>query len=537
MRRTMLVLLPMLALGACVYDLDFFTMAGSGGSTGTGVCAPGATLSCYQGPTETEGVGICKAGTKTCASDGASWGPCMGEVLPEPPDCASGMDLHCDGKVPSCTGKVLWAKRFGDAKDQGAVGVATDALGNVAVTGSFSGAIDFGGGQLQSQSEIDVFVAKLDPGGTHLWSERFGGTDSQSTAGMAIDRDGNLLLAGWFKGAIDFGGGPLASTASLSGFVVKLGPDGSHVWSRGYGLAGSTSSTSVRAVAVDPAGDVFLTGNFSGSVDFGGGPIPAGSNGAIFTVKLDPSGAHVWSKAFQCTGPESAPFSIAAGPSGNVVITGSIGAPVDFGGGPVIGGGAGDAFAVQLDASGGHLWSKAFGDGQVQDGTAVAIGPGGNFVLTGLFSGAVDFGGGPLTSSKASEGFLAKLDPAGGHQWSKQFGDGAPANISQGNGVALDANGNVLVTGSFSGSARFGGNPIAAIDQDVFLTKLDPTGAQVWANRFGATDGSGTGTGVAVDANGNSLLTGSFLGTIDFGIGQPLVSAGFRDVFVAKLSP
>ncbi len=140
------------------------------GTGGAGGCAPGATASCYDGPPGTEGVGTCKGGLKTCAADGASWGACVGEVLPQPPDCTSGMDLHCDGSLPTCKGDVLWAKRFGDANDQHASAVATDASGDVLVVGGGSAVPDgFGSGMpLESSPGGSAFVAKLDGSGRKL---------------------------------------------------------------------------------------------------------------------------------------------------------------------------------------------------------------------------------------------------------------------------------------------------------------------------------------------------------------------------------
>jgi len=60
------------------------------------VCQEGTTQSCYDGPTGTAGVGICKSGTQTCT--GGLWGPCVGEVTPHPEVC-NGLDDDCDGTV------------------------------------------------------------------------------------------------------------------------------------------------------------------------------------------------------------------------------------------------------------------------------------------------------------------------------------------------------------------------------------------------------------------------------------------------------
>jgi hypothetical protein len=97
-------------------------------------------------------------------------------------------------------------------------------VGNVLVAGRFEGTIDFGGGPLASLGVGDVFVAKLDTDGGHLWSKRFGNASDEAAAGVATDSAGNVLVAGHFDGAIDFGGGPLNNAGGGDVFVVKLAP-------------------------------------------------------------------------------------------------------------------------------------------------------------------------------------------------------------------------------------------------------------------------------------------------------------------------
>ena len=114
--------------------------AGSGGSSGGSggaLCTPGAEQPCYDGLAGTEGQGICKAGAQTCAADGMSWGPCMGEVLPQPENCATPEDEDCDGTAQACTGTGLWAKRFGDVGAQSANAVANHQGGAV-ITGALA---------------------------------------------------------------------------------------------------------------------------------------------------------------------------------------------------------------------------------------------------------------------------------------------------------------------------------------------------------------------------------------------------------------
>lgn len=127
-----------------------------------------------------------------------------------------------------------WSQHFGDADEQSANSVAVDGSGNVFVTGYFSGTADFGGGPLTSAGG-DIFVAAFGASGSHLWSRRFGDADFQEGQEVATDGSGNVVVTGYFSGTADFGGGPLTSTGSEDIFVAKFDVDGGHVWSRRFG--------------------------------------------------------------------------------------------------------------------------------------------------------------------------------------------------------------------------------------------------------------------------------------------------------------
>src|SRR5207237_8907708 len=143
--------------------------------------------------------------------------------------------------------------------------------------------------------------------------------------------------------------------------------------------------------------------------------------------------------------------------SGNVFVTGSFRRTLAFGGGPLTSVGWTDIFLAKYSAAGTHLWSKRFG-GPVQSfsptGTAVAVDGAGNVVVTGVFLGTADFGGGPLTSIFADDVFVAKYSPAGQHMWSTHIKSGTGPTghaYGGGRGVAVDTAGNVVVTGSSFG--------------------------------------------------------------------------------------
>lgn len=505
------------------------TSSGMGGMGGAPLCIPGTMQPCYDGPPGTEGQGICQAGAQTCANDGMSWGPCAGAVLPQVENCATPEDEDCDGKAPPCKGNLLWAKRFGDSANQRANGIKADASGNVIVAGHFGGTMDFGGGLLTSAGSSDVFVVKLDANGDHVWSKRFGDADYQAIYGLAVDGAGNVIVTGTFSGNLDFGAGPLVSAGLGDIFVAKLDPNGNLLWCKRFGDAGDQVGT---AVAADGAGNVIVTGYLYGSADFGGGPLASGGDRDIFVTKLDANGIHLWSKRLGGVGSQlglavaaddadnvlvagemEGPADLGGGPliggggrdifvarldangghlwsncfgdtsdqtgwaiapagSGDVVLVGSFAGAADLGGGPLASAGGRDVVAAKLSANGGHLWSKRFGDLTDQDGSGVAVDGMGNVLIAGSMNGSADFGGGPLQSGGSSDVFVAKLDANGGHLWAKRFGDAKGQNAL---GIATDGPGNVLLTGILSGSVDFGGGPlVSAGGTDVFVAKFGP---------------------------------------------------------------
>src|SRR5262249_32908508 len=125
--------------------------------------------------------------------------------------------------------QLVWAKGFGGnyyGQDIG-YGVATDAAGNVGLTGTVQGSyIDFGGGALFGDGTLNVFVAKLNSNGGYVWGKRLtSGATLNYGCAAAFDSSGNLFSAGYFGGSLDFGGGAVAANSSLQdGFLVKYGP-------------------------------------------------------------------------------------------------------------------------------------------------------------------------------------------------------------------------------------------------------------------------------------------------------------------------
>ncbi len=424
-------------------------------------------------------------------------------------------------------GNHLWSRQFGDAEYQRCYGIAVDGSENVVLTGYFNGSVDFGGGTLVSVDAADAYLASFDGDGNHRWSKSFSGGSDQLGSAMTIDSSDNITISGFFEESVDFGGGLLTSPSAEELFIASFDRDGMHRFSKGF--AGPKYSLGTSIAAAD-SGKVVFSGGFSDSVDVGGGSIAAGHSDHGFVAELDDGGSHQWSfRVGQLTG-YGYSGTMAIDGAHNLVITGGCQLSVDFGTGVLPGGLGYDVFVAKFDENGNALWNRRFGDGGTQTGRAVAVDGVGNVILSGSFRSSVDFGGGELTSPGESI-YLAKFDGDGNHQWSRGFGDATSRILAF---VATAAAGRVVLAGSLVGDVDFGGGNLSATDssQDIFVASFDADGNHLWSKRFVGI-GEQTTHGVAVDPQGNVVLAGSLSGSIDFG-GGPLTSAGDQDVFVAS---
>jgi len=146
----------------------------------------------------------------------------------------------------------------------------------------------------------------------------------------------------------------------------------------------------------------------------------------------------------------------------------------------------------------------------------------------------VTLDGHSITTAGGSDVFLAKLDASGAYLWGSSFGD---FDEQRGVSVAVDVFGNIVVAGMFASSIDFGGGSmVSAGGMDAFVAKFDPGGNYLWSKSMGDMVDQ-RAIGVATDSSGNILLTGDFMGTLTFTKTVSLLSLGSTDVFVAKLGP
>ena len=390
---------------------------------------------------------------------------------------------------------------------------------------------------------------------TFAWAKRMGNSSVDIGHSVITDGSGNVFTTGFFNGTVDFDPGAgtfnLTSAAGFDdAFIQKLDANGNFLWAKQIGSASALSDYG-NGVTVDGSGNVYITGQFQGTVDFdpGAGVFNLTSVGAydVFIQKLDANGNFLWAKQIGSSGSDIG-YAIKIDGSGNVYTTGVFQSSADFdpGAGVFIlsTNGGDDVFIQKLDASGNFIWAKTFGGTASDFAYSITTDVSGNVFTTGYFVGLnADFdpsaGVFNLSSVGAEDIFIQKLDASGNFLWAKRMGN---TTNDIGYSISADGSGNVFTTGHFRSFVDFDPgagvfNLTSAGIEDIFIQKLDASGNFLWAIRMGSTQ-TDIGYGLSSDGSGNIYTTGFFGQTVDFDPGAGvfnLTSAASDDIFISKL--
>ncbi|MCI5054475.1 MAG: gliding motility-associated C-terminal domain-containing protein [Flavobacteriales bacterium] len=324
------------------------------------------------------------------------------------------------------------------------------------------------------------------------WAMSAGSVDHDNAYSIAIDRNNNSYTIGRFEGTVDFDPGPgifnLTSQSSnyWNTYILKLDPQGNLIWAKS--LVGDYSVTG-QSIELDQHDNIHIVGSFVDTADFDPGP-----NNSITS-----SNGHI------------------------------------------------DIFILKLDSAGNFIWVKTFGADKSDMGTDIAIDDFGNVYATGRFQRMVDFDPGIGTfnltgGSWTPDIFVLKLDINGNFVWADAM-TGPGHDV--GSRIDLDASNNVYVTGIYSETVDFDPDTgvfimnaiFSSIRHDIFILKLDDSGAFVWAKSIGGKDSEFVND-IIIDPNGDILLTGYFADTVDFDPSSSvknMYATWPPDIFLCKL--
>lgn len=446
-----------------------------------------------------------------------------------------------------------WVKDMGATLNDRGESVVVDSIGNVYTTGFFRGTVDFdpnaGISQLSSVGDQDVFISKLDVSGNFVWAKSIGSTSMDGGKTIALDKSGNVYVAGNIQGITDLDPGVGVYTINPSGqgssFILKLDALGNFIWAKNFG-------GSLADMEIDRWGNIYATGDFPGTFDFdpniGVYNLTATGITDAFILKLNNSGNFVWAKSLNTT-LQVYSWGIAVDTLGNVYTAGNYRNTIDLDPGPgtftFSAAGFDDMFFSKLDASGNFVWGKSIGSSSNDLVLAITLDNAGNLYSTGSFVGTVDFDPNAGISSLSSSGnfdiFVLKLSSAGNYVWAKNMGG---SSTDEGRDITLDKKKNVITTGWFSGTADFDPDinaynlTASPFSYDIYISQLDSSGNFILAYQMGGT-AYDQGLGIAADTLGNVHTTGYFGSTVDFDPDSStvnLTSQGVEDIFIHKLN-
>ena len=372
------------------------------------------------------------------------------------------------------TGSLEWVKTYGDSSFDRGLDIAIDSSDNIYVTGYFIDTINFGGGNVTvtdpSSGGSDLFVLKLNSSGEFQWVYTVGGSNNDNGKGIDVDSSGNVYISGIFKDTVNFGGGDITSYGNFDIFVLKLNSSGVFQW---VYHAGGTGNDQAYPISVDTNGNVLVAGYFFDTANFTPASCTSRGSADIFVLKLTASGLLNFIRCFGSSSVDY-PWGVDFDSAGNAYITGGFSNTINFDCGNTTSSGSQDIFVMKLNSSGNCQWVYTVGDSDMDFGWALETDSSNNSYITGYFQDTVNFGGGNITSAGNRDVFVLKLNSSGVFQWVYTAG-GTEDDYSYGLDIDSSGNiyavGSFQSTINFGG-----GNITSEGVYDVFAVKLNSSG-------------------------------------------------------------
>ena len=303
-------------------------------------------------------------------------------------------------------GSSLWVQSAGGIQSDYGMGIAVDANANVYITGYYAGSATFGGFNRNSVSgSHDIYIVKYNSAGVAQWAQSIGGTNGESANSIDTDANGNVYVTGSYSSTFTFGTTQLQPAGGSDVFVAKYTSIGAFVWVKS---GGGTTADIGRNLKVDMAGNVYVTGFFTGTATFSPYSRPTAGGLDVFITRYDTNGTVLWLRSVGGIGFENSQ-GLRIDASGNIYITGSFNNTTIFDNISKISRGGEDIFITKYDSSGEQQWVKVLGGRDYDYGGDVAINNNGVIYVTGYYSGIVTFGNTKSTAAGADM-FLIRLD-------------------------------------------------------------------------------------------------------------------------------
>jgi hypothetical protein len=372
----------------------------------------------------------------------------------------------------------------------GSRSISLDNNGNVYTVGNYStNTFNYGGLTLTNtslSSARDSYVAKHNSLGEIIWLKGISGINNEEILKVNTDNNNNVYVLGAFNSpSITIGSTTLTNSGYYDIYLAKLNSDGDLIWVKSIS---GTDNESAEGLTVDSSGNVYVGGRFSStSITIGTTVLNnATTSGAGFLLKFDSLGNPIWNKVINGSIYDYVE-AVSVDSLGNVFIAGGFNSPTLSFDTTVLNNTNNykDIFIAKYNSTGIFQWAKKIGGTDDDDVRNIKLDNDGNLYLTGHFNSPVlTLGTTTLTRTSTQDIFLTKYNTNGNLLWAKKAGNSS-YNVST--GLTIDSDNNSYISGAYFNSITFGNLPqlVSQGNQDVFLTKYDATGNAIWSKSNG----------------------------------------------------
>jgi len=303
-------------------------------------------------------------------------------------------------------GELIWIKQGGGVIDDYGTAVVADKSGNIFVTGVFKGALNIGNTSYVSKGNKNIFIIKYNNKGDIIWSTTGGGSMADESTSMVTDVNGNIYVTGDFEGTAEFNKKVIVSEGKKDVFLAKYNNDGEIQWLKRGGSSSGVAHAS--SIALDKADNIYVTGYFSGQAYFGKTGLKNLGSDDIFLVKYNPNGDEIWAKQTGETGDERA-RALILDKAGNIYVTGEFNFKFKFCENNICNLGASNIFILKYSNNGDMLAGTQIGGAGYDKAYGIGLDDISNIYVVGFFSKAISIGNTNLRSIDADDSFIAKL--------------------------------------------------------------------------------------------------------------------------------
>ncbi|MFY7732622.1 MAG: SBBP repeat-containing protein, partial [Bacteroidia bacterium] len=431
-----------------------------------------------------------------------------------------------------------WATLFGGIGYDVGSGIATDTSGNNIIIGntqSINAIATVGAHQtILGGLYQDAFVAKFNNIGTLLWATYYGGIDADYGTGIATDISGNIIIGGYTYSSIGIATAGAYQTAISSGsfeaFITKFNTNGIRQWATYYG---GNNQDQVFGITTDVFNNIIVTGltNSTNAIATIGAyqTTYGGWNLDAFVAKFSDIGNLLWATYYGGNADDIG-YGITSDVNGNIIVVGrtnSSNGIATVGSVKAFNFANYDGFVAKFNQSGGMLWATYLGGNFTDQANAVITDGNADIIVTGKSQ---------TTNGGNYYAYITKFNTNGTSPWFNFYS----GNVSsEGNGITIDASGNIIINGttnSTTGIATIGAYQTTNAGYDIsFFAKFNTNGIVQWGTYFGG--GALNGNVITTDANGNIIITGATNSNSIVSIGAyQSINGGSSDAFIAKFS-